>query len=314
MPFASSGANITDSAQINPGVIVDADINAAAAIAYSKLNLALGIVNGDISASAAIALSKMVAGTQGGVMIRTAAGVMTELPAGTLDYYLATQGAGQDPIWKVLAAPVNTVLATSFETIARFTTSLLGGTTSSSVGCVAGGLRLYKHYTYGINAVGATMQLVGKASTLYLGSPIFSARAVITAVTNSVGSIYIGLGNPTLATTGHTFTVGHTGFKIVRSGGVNNLYATQAEGTTENVSAVLTTIADGDDLDLMLRVNSTTSVDYWWRKNGGAVSAATNLTANMPAGTSQQAQFSVSCNNTDDQAIDVTISNATYTR
>lgn len=39
--------------------IVNADISASAAIAYAKLNLALGIVNGDISASAAIAYAKL---------------------------------------------------------------------------------------------------------------------------------------------------------------------------------------------------------------------------------------------------------------
>lgn len=41
--------------------IVNADISPSAAIAYSKLNLALSILNSDISASAAIALSKLAA-------------------------------------------------------------------------------------------------------------------------------------------------------------------------------------------------------------------------------------------------------------
>lgn len=41
------------------GSIVNADVNAAAAIAYSKLNLSSSIVNADISASAAIAYSKL---------------------------------------------------------------------------------------------------------------------------------------------------------------------------------------------------------------------------------------------------------------
>lgn len=43
------------------GEVVNADINAAAAIAYSKLNLATSIVNADIGASAAIAYSKLAA-------------------------------------------------------------------------------------------------------------------------------------------------------------------------------------------------------------------------------------------------------------
>ena len=49
----------TVNAQIVAGSIIDADINAAAAIAYSKLNLANNIVNADISATAAIAYSKL---------------------------------------------------------------------------------------------------------------------------------------------------------------------------------------------------------------------------------------------------------------
>jgi len=49
-------------AAVNPaltGLIVNADINASAAIAYSKLNLASSIVNADVSGSAAIAWSKI---------------------------------------------------------------------------------------------------------------------------------------------------------------------------------------------------------------------------------------------------------------
>jgi len=44
---------------IAPNVIVDADVNVSAAIAYSKLNLALSIVNADVNASAAISYSKL---------------------------------------------------------------------------------------------------------------------------------------------------------------------------------------------------------------------------------------------------------------
>lgn len=56
------------------GVIVNADINASAAIAYSKLNLATSIVNADISTSAAIARSKIAAGTASHVVIHDGSG------------------------------------------------------------------------------------------------------------------------------------------------------------------------------------------------------------------------------------------------
>lgn len=47
------------STRIKDGTITNSDINASAAIAYSKLNLTSSIVNADISASAAIAYSKL---------------------------------------------------------------------------------------------------------------------------------------------------------------------------------------------------------------------------------------------------------------
>jgi hypothetical protein len=64
------------------GTIVNADINSAAAIAYSKLNLATSIVNGDISASAAIALSKLA--TTGTITATTFVGALTGTASGNL--------------------------------------------------------------------------------------------------------------------------------------------------------------------------------------------------------------------------------------
>lgn len=322
MPNVTAGNSVTSSSQLNTGVVTT---GAILDNTIAKTDVGTGavgtdeildgeIVNADINSAAAIALSKMAAGTQGAVLIRTASGVLTETAVGASGQVLKSFGAGQDPAWADNTAPVNAILSTCFETAARFTSSILGGATSSSNTFGTAGLRIYKHYTYGINALNNVMQLVGRASTLYLGSPIFSTRILVTAFTNNVGSIYCGLGNPTVATTGHTWTVGHAGFKIVKSGGVVSLYATQADGSTETASSALTTVADGDELDLMLRINGSSSVDYYWRKNGGSMSSATNLTTNMPAGTSQQAQFSVSCNNSDNAPIDVTFSHASYIR
>jgi hypothetical protein len=54
---------------IGSGVIVNADVNGSAAIAYSKLNLATSILNADVSASAAIAFSKLAALTDGNILV-----------------------------------------------------------------------------------------------------------------------------------------------------------------------------------------------------------------------------------------------------
>jgi hypothetical protein len=61
---------------ISNGAIVNADVNASAAIAYSKLNLATSIVNADISGSAAISFSKL-SGVVGTTTAQSVAGVKT---------------------------------------------------------------------------------------------------------------------------------------------------------------------------------------------------------------------------------------------
>lgn len=58
-------------------LIVNANIDAAAAIAYSKLNLATSIVNADVSASAAIDRSKLASGSASHVLINDGSGVMS---------------------------------------------------------------------------------------------------------------------------------------------------------------------------------------------------------------------------------------------
>ncbi len=57
--------------------IVNADINGSAAIAYSKLNLATSIVNADINASAAIAVSKLAAVTASKALASDASGFVS---------------------------------------------------------------------------------------------------------------------------------------------------------------------------------------------------------------------------------------------
>jgi hypothetical protein len=137
------------------------------------------------------------------------------------------------------------------------------------------------------------------AGAFFNGSPTFTSMFLMDTE-GTTGSMFTGLGLVTVAGTGHTFTDSHIGFKVIISGSVSTLYATQASGGTETASAALTTFDANEIIEVIAVVNSTTSVDYYWRKNGGALSSATNLTTNLPTGGSfsNLAQFSVSNDST----------------
>lgn len=64
-------------ANVNLGALTNSNIDASAAIAYSKLNLGTSIVNADVSASAAIALSKLAALTVDRAVVSNGSGVLT---------------------------------------------------------------------------------------------------------------------------------------------------------------------------------------------------------------------------------------------
>jgi hypothetical protein len=81
--------------QISAGVIVNADVNASAAIAYSKLALANSIVNADINTAAAINASKLAIGTARQLLQTNAGATSAEWASnidvpGTLDVTGAT--------------------------------------------------------------------------------------------------------------------------------------------------------------------------------------------------------------------------------
>lgn len=133
---------------------------------------------------------------------------------------------------------------------------------------------------------------------LFSGSPTLSLTLFFNEDSANDGTVFIGLGDVTVAGSSITLTNNHIGFKIQKVAGVINLYATQADGTTENASSALTTVAANDVLDLIFVVNGTASVDYYWRKNGGSLSSATNLTSNLPTASTNYITFAATNLNT----------------
>lgn len=125
----------------------------------------------------------------------------------------------------------------------------------------------------------------GNSGQLLLGSPTFSTHIEFPTLDTDF-EIWWGIGDLSVLGTNKMDFVSykHIGFKVTRvASGAINLVATQSDGSTQNVSGTLTTVAAHDGLDLIFKINGTSSVDYYWQKNGGGKSSATNLTTNLPS-------------------------------
>ena len=218
-----------------------------------------------------------------GVLIGNGTGAVQVTGAGTSGQVLTSNGAGVDPTFQAAAGGVTPAFhfSTIFETAGRHSATATGGGTA----------------VYGISGVVIDTSATGTSSydlatyiyqisnLLLAGSPVYSAQVGLTLVGTDFKTFF-GLGNITVTGTDITYTPRHTGFKINRAAsGTITVVATQADATTETVSATLNTVVIDDELELILKVNSTTSIDYYTRINSGALSAATNLTGNMPTGT-----------------------------
>jgi len=182
---------------------------------------------------------------------------------------------------------------TIFETSSRFTAILNSGTNTYSTS----GLQMETSAS-ATRAAGATWDICDDtAGNVFLGSPVFTASLSIRNV-STAGSSFFGIGLVSKDGAGHNYTSDHCGFKITVSGGVASLYGTQGDGSTETATTALTTVVSTNQIDIMVKMNGSASADYYWQKNGGGWSAATNITTNMPNTAAKSLQFSVSNNST----------------
>lgn len=175
--------------------------------------------------------------------------------------------------------PTAITLATDFADTARHAQNVSGG---GVVTFSTYGMQVDTSAT-GTSHARCAWSITGTNGQIELGSPTSSYRARLQTLGTDV-QISMSLGFVGDSGTAFTFTNNHIGWKITRTAsGTTSLFASQGNGTTETASAALITVALSDELDLISEVNTTASVDYYYRQNAGALSSATNLATNLPA-------------------------------
>lgn len=212
-PILGNGS--VTSTKIADGTIVDADVSASAAIAYSKLNLASSvtsadivdgtIVNADINASAAIAFSKLATLSAGTFLVGNGSNIATPAtPTG--DVTFDTSGVFNISPLTILNGDINGSAAIGLSKLAATTANRAlvsdgsgfvsaATTTSTEIGYVNGVTSAIQTQ---LNAKVATSSL-GTGVATFLGTP--SSANLAAALTDETGSgAVVFATSPTLVT------------------------------------------------------------------------------------------------------------------
>lgn len=170
--------------------------------------------------------------------------------------------------------------STFFEGAGRFATVNSGGTgsfgvTGINISTSATGNR-YAGYGSGNGSIAGP-------KNPYDGTPTMNSSFQISTI-GTAGFFMVSVGTP-ISGGGVDANHAHFGFKVeFTAGPTATLYGSQANGTTESKTSALTTLTNTDVVEVCARKNSTTSIDYYWQKNGGGWSSASNVTTNLPSG------------------------------
>jgi hypothetical protein len=255
------------------GSIVNADVNASAAIAYSKLNLATSIVNADIAAAAAIAFSKMENLTTGRALVSDGSGDVSvaTTTATEIGYVNGVTSAIQTQLDAKQARSTLTTKGDIYVASASATVGRLGVTTNGFVLTADSGESLgVKWAAQGAATIetGSTTDTVGSTTTHYLadtsgGSWTLTLRAgtlgsklTITKITNDLSIL----------------TIDGDGTEEIREGGTS---ATTTTINTPGESVDL--LYDGTRWEVVAR--KTTTRDIAYTPTFAGLGAVANLTA-----------------------------------
>lgn len=197
---------------------------------------------------------------------------------------LVLTSTGTYPAWQAIPAQVlvpRYKFSTIFETAARFTSTL--GTSGTAV-YGATGLTLSTGSSSASYA-NTTLQAGLTAKTnLFAGNPIFSTCLIINTYSSHQTSagFYIGIGSVTSGAGYDFVTKKHIGFKIKDTGSALNVYGSVSDGTAETETVgLITSLAVNDMMELFF-VKTGASVSFYYRVNGGTLSAAVTVTTHIP--------------------------------
>jgi hypothetical protein len=175
---------------------------------------------------------------------------------------------------------------TCFETIGRFVTT--GGDVLpifGNQGCTIAPGTTSTHWS---------QLLWWITGNVFLNNPTFTCSLLcLGGFEVGDGRGFIGLGNPTINGTTFTETGTHyCGFEFKKVSNVTTVIAIQCDGGgTVTFSSALRTLTNNDYLELFIKKNGTTSIDYYTRLNGGALSSVTTLSATLPSVANQYIKF-----------------------
>lgn len=168
------------------------------------------------------------------------------------------------------------ILSTLFETIGRMSSSDYLGTSTIGIG---GLVQTTTSANDSYSKIGPAIGGAGTGTLLRTGL-VFSYQGYLTGNGSGYDS-FIGLGSPTFNDGGLSANSARIGFYIKRrSSGDIQLYASCATGSAKT-ETLLTTLTIDQSFDLSLEYKGS-SVDFYWAKNDGALSSATNISTNLP--------------------------------
>lgn len=177
-------------------------------------------------------------------------------------------------------ATLNKKAFTNFETAARYITS-----SGDSGAVVFGNQGVTLSTGTTISGNGGYSRLLWDIANVFSNRPMFTATMKMFTVGSGDAHGFVGLGLPTVSGSGIVYSSkNQIGFKIDKTSGVVTLSSEMNNGGSgTSVGASITTLVQGDIVELFV-TSTGTEVKWYYRKNGGALTLGDTQTTVIPTG------------------------------